>query len=63
METITLIPPNTTHQFKVPYTESGQRLDLYLKQRFSSYSRNFLQQLIAKVDYRTPHRDYNQTIS
>lgn len=46
MENITLIPPNTTHQLTVPKEQEGQRLDLYLKQNFPSYSRTFFQQLI-----------------
>jgi len=48
MENITLIQPNTTHQLRVCQNHEGQRLDLYLKQRFPSYSRNFFQQLITQ---------------
>lgn len=48
MEKITLIPPNTTHQIIVLESDVGKRLDLYLKQQFPSYSRNFFQQLICQ---------------
>lgn len=48
MENITVIPPNTTHQFTVSADKAGQRLDLYLKKQLPSYSRSFLQQLIAQ---------------
>jgi len=48
MENITLVQPNTTHQFLACDSEAGQRLDLFLKKSFPSYSRNFLQQLILQ---------------
>ena len=48
MENITLVQPNTTHQFLVSDSQAGQRLDQYLKKVFPSYSRNFLQQLITQ---------------
>lgn len=48
MENITLVQPNTTHRFLVDDSQAGQRLDLYLKTIFPSYSRSFLQQIISQ---------------
>lgn len=48
MEQITLIPPDSVHRFLVAAQDVNQRLDMYLKKLFPSYSRSFLQEIIEQ---------------
>lgn len=47
-QVITLIAPNSLHTFTVPAEDVHQRLDMYLKKLFPSYSRSFLQELVEQ---------------
>ena len=46
MEKIIIQPPDSVHVFLVGPLETGSRLDLYVTQQFSSYSRSFFEKLI-----------------
>jgi len=48
MEKIELLLPNSTYTFNVAEQETGLRLDVYLANRFPSYSRSFFNKLISR---------------